>query len=91
VHRIVRHARFTRELGKLLKDEPRPEQAAEGLASLEWAIARQPEMFGNAVHGQPGFLCRPFQTGTRAYLVLFTYDESTVTLVSVRRVPAGPY
>jgi len=91
VHRIVRNARFTRELGEVLKDEPRPDQAAEALASLEWAIARQPETFGNAVQGQPGFLCRPFLTEGRAYLVLFTHDETTVTLVSVRRVHAGPY
>lgn len=91
MRRIVRHARFSRELGELLKDEPRPDQAAEALAALEWAITRRPETFGNAVQGQPGFLCRPFQTEDRAYLVLFTFDEATVTLVSVRRVPIGPY
>ncbi len=91
MRRIVRHARFNRELGELLKDEPRREQADEALASLEWALARRPDTFGNAVQGQPGFLCRPFQTQDRAYLVLFTFDESTVTLLSVRPVPVGPY
>jgi hypothetical protein len=91
VHRIVRHARFARELGELLKDEPRPEQAGEALAALEWVIARRPETSGNAVHGQPGFLCRPFHTEGRAYLVLFTYDATTATLISIRRVPSGPY
>jgi len=91
MRRIVRHARFSRELGELLRDEPHPEQADEALAALEWAIARRPEIFGNAVQGQPGFLCRPFQTEDFGYLVLFTFDEMTVTLVSIRRVPAGPF
>ncbi len=91
MRKIVRHARFTRELGELLKSEPRPELAAEALEALEWAVVREPESFGNAVHGQPGFLCRPFRTEARAYLVLFTFDELTVTFISVRNVPAGPF
>jgi len=91
MRQIVRHARFTRELGELLRREPLPKQAEEALAGFEWAVARDPGGFGNAVYGKPGFFCRPFHSESCAYLVLYTFNEMTVTLVSVRSVPSGQF
>jgi len=44
-----------------------------------------------AVRGKPGFHSRPFHTDLGSYLVLYTFDESTVTCIAVREIPPSTF
>jgi len=65
-------------------------RAEEAIAGFERVVSRIPEM-GMAVRGKQGFYSRPFHTGDGSYLVIYTFDEETVTLVSVRSIPSSSF
>ena len=85
--RVVRKPACEEVFRKILRADDR---AAEAIAGFEMAVSRIPE-HGMAVRGLPGVYSRPFHTDRASYLVLYTFDESTVTCIAAREVPRSTF
>lgn len=85
--KVFRTPRFEREWGALARKEVR---ADEALTGFEEITARIPDR-GMPVRGQPSFVGCPVHLDEASYMVLYTYDAETVTLIAVRRIPSGPF
>jgi hypothetical protein len=75
---VIKNARFERELRQA---EPDPQRADEAVEAMELALARYPER-GFAV---ATFFLWPIYLRNTEYVVYYTFDETRVELVSLRR------
>jgi hypothetical protein len=85
--RVVRKPACEEVFRKILTTDRR---AAEAIAGFEMAVSRIPE-HGMAVRGAPDVYSRPFHTDRGSYLVLYSFDDSTVTCIAVREVPSSTF
>ncbi|MCB1036389.1 MAG: hypothetical protein KDD47_21365 [Acidobacteria bacterium] len=79
---IRRDPRYERELAQIASEHPRAEEYQRG---LELALSQMAER-GNSVRGAP-YLVWPLHIGPHRFAVYYTYDDVSVTLISVWKVP----
>jgi hypothetical protein len=79
---------FSEKAESLLFTKARGKEALRGLIEV---VRRSPDEQGMAVRGRPGYRSRPVHLEARSYLVLYTFDDDSVTLVDLREVPKSVY
>ena len=79
---VERSDRFRREVKQLFAGSDEAEQAIAGFSET---VARHPEL-GMAVAGRSDLSCRPIHLESGSYLIAFTFNARTVTLLTIRRV-----
>jgi hypothetical protein len=84
---VVTTARFDRDAQAGLLSLLRGREALHGFYEV---IARLPE-HGMAVPGRPAYYSRPLHAGEESFLILYTFDETSVTLLAIRPVPQTAY
>lgn len=81
---VIKSARFEWELRRA---EPDPQKADEAVEAMELALARHPER-GFAV---ASFFLWPIYIRNTEYVVYYSFTESRVDLVSLRRSGEDPW
>lgn len=85
---VFRSRRFQEEVDRLIPELPRAEEALRGFSHV---VARSPQL-GMAVRGHPSYLQRPIHLPEdRSFTILYTYDESSVTLLGLKEVPSRTF
>ena len=85
--RTLRTRRFKHELADLFRNVDRGKEALSG---FEDVVSRLPEQ-GMAAPGHPDCCVRPLHTDAGAFLIVYVFTAETVTLLSIRRIPSGPF
>lgn len=89
MRRVLSTAEFSDKAERLVFPCPRGREALRGLIQV---IRHSPEEQGMTVRGRPGYRGRPIHPQPdRSFLVVYTFDDESVTLVDVREIPSGPY
>ncbi len=78
---VVETSRFEREWARIRRREKRADEALIGLRSV---LGSRPEL-GMAVRGEQNFSSYPVHLDEGTYLVVYTFDRASVTLIAVRR------
>ena len=79
--KIAETPRFEREWAKIERREPRASEAIQGLRGV---LRSRPEL-GMAVPGEPDVSSYPIHLDQGTYVVVYHFDDKTVTLIAVRK------
>lgn len=85
--KVIRTPRFRRELTHLLANVQRGDDALEG---FEEVVSRIPEQ-GMAAPGMPDCCARPLHTTAGSFLIVYSFSDEEVYLLSLRSVPEGRF
>jgi hypothetical protein len=89
MRRVLSTAEFNDKVERLVFTCPRGREALRGLIRV---IRHSPDEQGMAVRGRSHYRGRPIHPQPdRSFLVVYTYDDESVTLVDVREVPSTAY
>lgn len=80
-YKVGETPRFEREWAAIRSREKRADEALTGLRRV---LSRIPDL-GMAVPGHEGFSSYPVHLDSGTYLVVYTFDRTSVTLIAVRR------
>ena len=83
LRRVVREHRFERELRRLIADAIEADEFVEG---AEWLLARDPFIGSQVEANSPVWFLPMAPVGDVQVSLYYTFDESTVWLLSIARI-----